>query len=194
MDTAYLHIITNHIPIIGVPFAAALLVLGIWRKSDDLKSAALLSFFALGLVVILVYLTGEPAEELVENVQGVAENAIDDHEDFAFYALGSVLATAAVSGIAFLLFKGWRIFLRGKNEEGGSTYPVWLAPAVLVLALISSGVLGYTGKLGGMIRHTEFYGAAPAAEADDGDEAEEREEADDDESGRGRGRNRGGDG
>ncbi|HUF03176.1 MAG TPA: hypothetical protein VMM38_03290 [Aridibacter sp.] len=195
MDTAYLHIVTNHIPIVGVPFAAALLVLGIWKNSDDLKSAAFLSFFALGLVVILVYLTGEPAEELVENIPGVGENAIDDHEDFAFYALGSVLATGAVSGIAFLLFKGWRVLVRGKKVDGeSSTYPVWLAPSILVLALISSGVLSYTGKLGGMIRHTEFYGAAPAAEADEGDEAEEREEEeDDDRSGRGRGRNRGGD-
>lgn len=193
MDTAYLHIVTNHIPIIGMPFAAALLILGIWKKSDDLKSAAFLSFFALGLIVILVYLTGEPAEELVEHVPGVAENAIHDHEDFAIYALGSVLATGAVAGIAFLLFKGWRLFVPGKQSEG-STYPAWLAPAVLVLALISSGILGYTGKLGGMIRHTEFYGAAPATESDEGGEAEESEEEHDDESGRGRGRNRGGDG
>ena len=28
------------------------------------------------------------------------------------------------------------------------------------LAVLSAGILGYTGKLGGKIRHTEFYGGA----------------------------------
>ena len=190
MDFGYLHIVTNHIPIIGIPFAVAILILGIWRKSDDLKSASFLSFAFLGLAVIVVYLTGEPAEEVVENVAGVAENAIDAHEDFAVFALISVLITGAASGIAFLLFKGWRLLIPGKGNEGSDgTYPSWVAPTVLLLALISAGMLTYTGKLGGMIRHTEFYGAAAAGE-NEGDEGEEHEEEEGRDR-RSRGRNRG---
>ena len=190
MDTGYLHIITNHIPIVGIPFAIAILILGIWRKSDDLKSASFLSFAFLGLAVIVVYLTGEPAEEAVEHAVGVAESAIDAHEDFAVFALISVLITGAASGLAFLLFKGWRVLIPGKgNEATGTSYPSWVAPTLLLLALISAGMLTYTGKLGGMIRHTEFYGAAAAGD-NEGDEGEEEEEGRDR---RGRGRNRGDD-
>jgi hypothetical protein len=39
-----------------------------------------------------------------------------------------------------------------------------------LLALIASGVVGYTGKLGGKIRHTEFHGGA---QVDRGEEATE---------------------
>lgn len=176
MDTAYLHIVTNHLPIIGIPFAVAVMVLGIWRKSDDLKSVAFLFLAVLGLVSIIVYLTGEPAEEVVENVTGVAENAIDAHEDFAVFALISALVTGTLSGIAFLAFKGLRLFIPGKGNEGRDpSYPSWVAPAILLLAVITTGMFAYTGKLGGMIRHTEFYGAAGAGESEEHEEHEEEE-------------------
>ncbi len=182
MDSAYLHIVTNHIPIIGVPFAIAILILGMWRRSDDLKSAAFLSFTLLGLIAIVVYLTGEPAEEVVEHTAGVAENAIDAHSDFSVFALAAILVTGALSGVAFLLFKGWRLLIPEKgSSDSGSSYPVWVAPSILLLALACAGMLGYTGKLGGMIRHTEFYSGAGATGGE-----EEHEDGEEEEEGRGR--------
>ena len=166
MDTAYLHIITNHIPIIGLPFALAVLALGFWRKSDDLSSVAFLAFTLLGAAAIVVYLTGQGGEDFVEHVAGVNEDAIDAHEEFAKFALGAILLTAAVSAFAFFRYGGYKILFR---DAAARSYPTWAAISVIVLGIVSAGMAGYTGKLGGKIRHTEFYGTA-GADTGNGDE------------------------
>ena len=70
MDLAYLHIVTNHIPIVGVPFALIILLLGIWRKSDELKAVAFLSFAVLGIATLGVFLLGQGGEDFVEELAG----------------------------------------------------------------------------------------------------------------------------
>jgi hypothetical protein len=179
MDIAYLHIITNHIPIIGVPFALFLLALGIRRKSDELKTASFLIFVFLGIATLGTFLLGQGGEDFVEDLAGVSEQAIENHEDFARFALASVAVTALVSLFAFVRYRGFS-FLKRRNvkkdestetvEPAGkfSNYPNWIGFAVLVLALASGAILGYTGKLGGKIRHTEFYGGASPEEEKDG--------------------------
>ena len=66
MDTAYLHIVLNHLPIIGIPFGLGLLLLGILARNDSIKRAALFSFVILGVLTIPVYLTGQGGEDFVE--------------------------------------------------------------------------------------------------------------------------------
>lgn len=176
MDIAYLHIITNHIPIIGVPLALFLLVLGVWRKSDELKTVSFLIFVFLGIATLGTYLLGQGGEDFVEDLAGVSHDAIEDHEDFARFALASVAVTAILSLFALVRYKGFAFLKRrhaeaadGENSaEPVSYFPKWIVLVVLILALASSAILGYTGKLGGKIRHTEFYGGAPTEEETDG--------------------------
>lgn len=47
MEIAYLHVVINHLPIMGVPIALGLLLLGIWAKNDSIKRASFLAFFLL---------------------------------------------------------------------------------------------------------------------------------------------------
>jgi drug/metabolite transporter (DMT)-like permease len=176
MDTAYLHLVTNHIPIIGVPFAIALLALGLWRKSDELKLAAFLAFVAIGVATIGVYLLGQGGEDFVEDLAGVSHDSIEEHEGAATFGLILVLATALPAAFALV---------RYRLLQRDATFPRWIALTTLVLALASAATLGYVGRLGGKIRHTEFHGGA-AANAEAERDAEER-----DEEGKGRGRNRG---
>lgn len=226
MDTAYLHLITNHIPIIGVPLALFLLAFGLWRRSDELKTAAFLIFAFLGAATVAVYLLGQGGEDFVEELAGVSGDAIEAHEEFAKFALGSVAATAIVSLFALVRYRGFSFIKRRTNEKdqtsNGETaaamsqFPNWITFTVLLLALLSAAILGYTGKLGGQIRHTEFYGGAAEIEESDGrnrrgqserrpekippvaenqSETETGQTADgetDEESGKGRGRGRGG--
>jgi hypothetical protein len=35
MEVAYLHVVTNHLPIFGVPLALALLLFGLWDEARD---------------------------------------------------------------------------------------------------------------------------------------------------------------
>jgi len=176
MDFAYLHIITNHIPIIGVPLALFLLVLGIWRKSDELKTASFLIFAFMGIATLGTFLLGQGGEDFVEDLAGVSDDAIENHEDFAKFALASVGVTAIFALFALVRYKGFSFLKRRRSEvaEGENPaepvlyFPNRIVFAVLVLALASTAILGYTGKLGGKIRHTEFYGDVPAEEEKDG--------------------------
>jgi len=207
METAYLHIVTNHLPVIGVPLALVLLAMGFWRKSDDLKTAAFLIFVFLGLATLVTFLLGQAGEDFVEELAGVSENAIDEHEDFAKFALALVAITASFSLFAILRYQGLSFLRRritssermadGEVSAGQSSpYPVWITLAVLFFAMLSGGVLGYTGKLGGMIRHTEFYGGTqntgePGAKKKEAARPEQEPDEADTESGKDSKRNRG---
>jgi uncharacterized membrane protein YfcA len=169
MEIAYLHLVTNHIPIIGVPFAVALLAYGIWRKSDEVKTAAFVAFVLIGIATIGVYLLGQGGEDFIEDL------------------LASVLVLAAVSVFALL-----RYGVVGKSaksdDDARSVLPTWIALVVLAIGVVSTGVIGYTGRLGGKIRHPEFHQGtqANAENETNGVDAET-----DNEGGRRRGRNRG---
>ena len=93
---------------------------------------------------VIAYLTGEGAEETVEKIQGVSENMIDQHADFAVYALVSlsILGVAALIGLFLSLRK--------------SPLSRKIAIITLVISLISFGLIARTGYIGGQIRHTEI--------------------------------------
>jgi hypothetical protein len=197
MDTAYLHLITNHIPIIGVPFALALLLIGMWRNSAEVKAAAYLIFAFLAVATLTVYFLGQGGEDFVEELPGVSHDTIEDHEEFAIFGLVGSIITGVVSLAALLMFGGFGLLFRRRNseppEDGEAprrTFPSWINLTVLVLALITAALLGYTGQLGGKIRHPEFHGGVTAATTAN-QEAGDPEAADADENGSGRGRGRG---
>ena len=218
MDLAYLHLVTNHIPIVGIPFALILLLLGIWRKSDELKAAAFLAFAVLGIATLGVFLLGQGGEDFVEELAGVSHDAIEEHEKMGLVSLIAVGITAIVGLFGLIFYKGWAVLKRRKSdkllngeidETANPFFPHWLVFAVLGLAVLSAGILGYTGKLGGKIRHTEFYGGAVETDEESGrnrrgrdernnetavpdTENPQTEEADTDGGGKGRGRGRGG--
>lgn len=150
MDQVHIHLLINHLPIIGSILGGLVLAHGIWSKSDQTKIAAynVLSISSVGAVI--AYLTGEGAEEAVEDIQGVATNMIDQHEDFAMFALVGLVAVG-VSSIVGLL-------LTIRKSSLANT----IAILTLVVSLISFGLVARTGYLGGQIRHTEIGTASPA--------------------------------
>lgn len=194
MDLAYLHLVTNHIPIIGIPFALAILVLGIWRKSVELKAVAFLIFTVLGIATLGVFLFGQGGEDFVEELSGVSHDAIEDHEKMGLVSLVAVGITAISSAFGLIFYKGFSVLKRRRADENSNLFfPNRLTFLVLFLAILSAGILGYTGKLGGKIRHTEFYGGSiNAEESEKNDAAEKTNEETENEGGKGRGRNRGG--
>jgi uncharacterized membrane protein len=144
MDQTHLHLLITHLPIFGSLLGTLVLGFGMWKKSDTtmLASYYLLVISALGAVI--AYLTGEGAEETVENIQGVSENIIEQHADFASYALVALI-TAGVFSLIGIYFKITK-----------STFAKPIGTATLFIALIGFGLVARTGYLGGQIRHTEI--------------------------------------
>ena len=70
MDAAHLHLMLNHIPVLGTAFGMALIAWALFRKSEELKRVSLGVFVIIALLAVPAYLTGEPAEEIVEHSTG----------------------------------------------------------------------------------------------------------------------------
>jgi len=152
MNATHLHLILNHIPVLGTAFGLGLLLFGLWRSSDELKKTALGIFVIVALAAVPVYLTGEPAEDGVESLPGVSKPIIEQHEEAAAVSFTGVV----VLGVAALT--GLICFRRGR------LLPAWSSVSLLVASLIVSGLMAWTANLGGQIRHSEIRaGNSPAA-------------------------------
>lgn len=148
MSDAHWHLILTHIPILGVPAGLALLVWGLLKKSADLRTAALVAFILCAVFAFLAKQTGEGAEEQIEHFPGFSKTLVHEHEEMAEKAS---LLTGILGVTSFVLLIAHQ---RGR-ELPKATYPV-----VVALALTCSGVLAYTGALGGPISHSEIRGDA----------------------------------
>ena len=143
MNLTHMHLVLNHIPIIGIPVAVIFLFYGYWFRNIILQRFSLQVLFVLCLIILPVYFTGEPAEHRVEKLPEVSESLIENHEEAAESVLILTLLTVGAS-LAALYFR--------KNESRNRQ----LVLASIVFAVMTVGTLGYTANLGGKIRHTEI--------------------------------------
>ncbi len=142
-NAAHWHLVLNHLPVVGV-FAGVLLMVALYVFDlEDLKTVSLWWFVAVALVGVPVYLTGEPAEELVEGMPSVSHDALEEHESVALWSFTLLCITGA-----------WAVFglIYRKLDESASA---WILPVLFVAALVTSGMMGYTANVGGKIHHPE---------------------------------------
>lgn len=144
ITSVHLHLLLNHLPIIGTIVGLLLLLAGMVRRSDELRRVSLATFVVVAVLTIPVYLTGEGAEEAVEGLPAVTEALIEEHQDAALvsFIASGVLGVVALAGL-------WR-------HRSGALLPRTLTNVVLLLALGVSGSMVWTGALGGQIRHSEI--------------------------------------
>jgi hypothetical protein len=107
MNQTHIHLLITHLPIFGSILGGLVLTHGLWTKSDQTKIAAYNIFIISSIGAGIAYFTGEGAEETVENIQGVVEASIKPHEEFAMFALISlmILGLASILGLLMTLRK-----------------------------------------------------------------------------------------
>jgi uncharacterized membrane protein len=156
MNGAHLHLLINHVPVLGTGFALALLAFSVWKRSEDIRKAALASFVIVALAAVATYLTGEPAEHVVRGLPGVAGTLIERHDDAAGIALGGAIVLGLLALVGLIWFRAGRPV---KN---------WFSALALVAAVIVTGCMAWTAYLGGQIRHSEIRSeAAPMTTGQD---------------------------
>ncbi len=143
MNGAHLHLVLNHFPVIGLIFCLAMLMAGILRKSEELTRTGMVILIAVAVISIPVYLTGEPAHEIVEGMPGISEEALHSHEDAGRMALITLEVIGAFALLGLLMNRRPR------------SLPRWLAPSLLVLVIALTGWVGWTSYIGGQIAHPE---------------------------------------
>lgn len=161
MTAAHVHLALNHFPIIGGIIASVLVVAALVRKDRALMRAAMLAFFLVGAVAVPVYLSGEPAEEVVEGLAGVSHDAIEEHEDAAVWAFVSL-------GVAGALALAGLVGFRGKP------LPRWYGPALGAVGVAATLITLWTANLGGKAHHQELRsGFSPPVESEEMHEEDE---------------------
>ena len=165
MNWAHVHLMLNHVPVLGTVFGLVLLGWALVRRNEMLQRAALGTFIFTALAAIPVFLTGEPSEEMVEHLAGTAEQAIEAHEEAAVVALIAIEALGALALAALLLFRK-------------RVMPRPMVGAALVFALVTAGWMAQTANLGGRIRHAELRAGATQTENNqgEGDENDARDQ------------------
>jgi hypothetical protein len=170
MNQAHLHLLFNHLPILGTLFGLLILAGGYVLKNNTVKRTALGIFVLSALCIIPAYLTGEGAEEIVESLPGVTETFIETHENMANIFLGMAGALGLLSLVTF--------FADLKMQK--------IAPVMYAITLVVAlGTMFYaqqTGSSGGKIRHTEIRSgvAASGVESPGNNNGAEANEEDDD--------------
>jgi len=151
MDGLQLHLLTNHLPIVGT-FAALLVVLvGMLRRSDAAISTGLIVYAVMALMAVPAYLSGEEAEERVEQISGINEGAIHEHEEMAEVTLWLTV----ISGLLAL----GAVITHHRNMKISSK----IALAFVIIAIAAFAQAALTGHEGGKIRRPDLGGAVPAA-------------------------------
>ncbi len=157
MNAAHLHLLINHLPVVGLLFALGLLLAAQLRKSGELARAGIAAIVLVAAIAIPVYLTGEPAEEVVEDLPGISESAIEPHEEAALIGLISLEVLGALAVVGLVAFRD------------GNPGPRWYLPTLLALTLLVAGWFAWTANLGGRITHEVARPGftAPAERAED---------------------------
>jgi uncharacterized membrane protein len=146
MSLVHLHLILNHVPVVGALFALFLFAAAIFLRETVTTRLALVFSAAIALVAVAVYFTGEPAEEAIENLAGISERVIEQHEEAA------ALSTIAMGAFGALAFAALVIFRKRQM-------PRWVGAAGLAGTIVLTALMGWTANLGGQIRHSEIRSA-----------------------------------
>jgi uncharacterized membrane protein len=148
MDGLQLHLLTNHLPIVGT-FAALLVVLvGMIRRSDAAISAGLIVYAVMAFTAVPAYLSGEEAEERVERIAGINEGAIHEHEEMAELTLWLTV----ISGVLAV----GAVVAHSRNMKISSK----IALAFVIIAIAAFAQAARTGHEGGKIRRPDLGNSA----------------------------------
>ena len=144
MNGAHLHLALNHLPIIIPMVGLLVMIAGLLLKSEIVKRTAYSIFILGALAAIVAIYTGEGAEEVVEEIQGLDERFIEVHEETAetFAILLYVLGGISLIGI----WANWK----GKSFSNLTVF------ATIAMSLVGLFYAKQTGTTGGEIRHTEI--------------------------------------
>ena len=137
MNLTHFHLLLNHFPIIGTLISSIIILYGIIKNQYQAKSIGAIIIIIMAIIAIPIFLTGEPAEETVEHLQGISESIIHDHEEAGEQAIWFM----EIAG----LFSVLSLFFQYKKSV--TTNNIFIL--TFVLTLISFALMARTGYLGG---------------------------------------------
>jgi len=152
MFPVQVHLVLNHVPLTGLAFGLVFYILGIKKSSEAGLLTGERIFVAMGAISIAVLASGLRSAHALLPVQWLDTAAVHSHERAGILTLIVLIVLAILSGIIQGRSRGRRIgFVR-------------LRAAILVFATVSLGMVLWTSRLGGELRHSELkFGSQTAS-------------------------------
>ncbi len=152
MDGHYIHLLSNHFPIILCIVGFIVLTVGLLKHQKQIKQVGLFILVAASLATIPTYISGEEAEHKVEHFAGTSESSIEEHEEAAEFAFIICDIIGVLSFISILLLH--------RNHP----WSLWTNRIVWAIAILSIITLFKVGQSGGQIRRPELRSDANSTE------------------------------
>ncbi len=162
MNLAHLHLLLNHFPTVGMIVGIALFAVCLISRNEHLVRPSLLIFFAIAVLTIPTYVTGNSAQLAICKVQdkmtdpckdpNVSRALIEAHEAAALPAFVVMIVNGALAWLGL-----WQYRRSGRVPK--STQLV-----VMALSVIAFGLMARAANMGGDIRHPEIRDVVQAAE------------------------------
>ena len=145
MAPNYPHLLWNHLPLFSLAFGFVILLISLLRANPILRKTGLIIIVLGGLFSIPAYLSGEEAEHFVEELSGISEHYLEEHEELgetAFYVnlvVGVIALIALLTGVMF------------------AKYRKLIDTTVLLISFVGLGITLIAAKHGGQIRRAELW-------------------------------------
>lgn len=158
MNPFHLHLLFNHLPIVGIYLATLVLIAGLILKNNTVKQVALCLIIISGIGAFVAHVSGEGAEESSELRTDFSHELIEKHEHASEPFFQIMLALTVLSAVA-LTFS-----LRKKK------WSQYLIILITIVSIAAAYFAQQAGTSGGQIRHPEISdGTATSIPANAGD-------------------------
>jgi hypothetical protein len=149
MNPVHVHLMINHVSVLGTAFACILLIYSLFRGKEDIRTVALGIFVIVALITPVVTFSGDKSEDRVEKISGVTESAIKAHDEAAEVAFAAMVGLGVLALAQLILYK-FAAFPKLRDKA---------AIATIFLSALAFAWVAYTANLGGKIRHADELGA-----------------------------------
>ena len=136
MDATRVHQVLNYIPLVGTVLGLIVLLFGTWRKRGLFTMIGLGLLCFTGVIVLIVFATGEVAGKGAELMKGPPWTNIVVHKDSAMSTFAAVL----LNGI-FAAFGFWSLRRRSRLAR-------WNLIALVLISLAATALAERTTYLG----------------------------------------------
>lgn len=146
MNEAHVHLVVNHMPIVGLLIGILILIMGLLLKRSEVKLTALGVLIFSAITSIFAFYSGDAAEDVVENMAGISKTLIEKHEELGETFFTLTLILGAIALIAFIA------------ELKKVKFAKYLVMLVLIFAIADMVLAKFVGTSGGEIMHIEIRG------------------------------------
>lgn len=157
MNSIYLHLISNHIPILGTMFCLVFFLYAVISKNKQLQQITCFLLVIISIIALPVFFSGHNAHEILEKLPEISKNTIENHEQAALPALIAIEITGVIALTSLIASKQFNSSSKLLNT------------IIIILTLVSTFLFANAAYTGGHIRHPEIkpgFNLPPALEND----------------------------